>query len=109
MSTTMSGMQWDAPYGWAPVNWIADAGLHQYGYTQDAAQLAKKFRKTVEDSYGKDQTIREKYNVESGTSSVVVSAGYKQNVVGFGWTNGVYLQMGRLADAKPEFRCGEKQ
>lgn len=109
MSTTTSGMQWDAPYGWAPVNWIADAGLYRYGYTQDALQVAKSFRKTVENGYREDQTIREKYNVESGTSSVVVSAGYKQNVVGFGWTNGVYLQMGKLAEAKPEFHCGEAQ
>lgn len=106
MSTTESGMQWDAPYGWAPVNWIVDAGLLQYGYTEDALEIARSFRGTVEDNYKRDQTIREKYNVVSGSSETAVRAGYKQNVVGFGWTNGVYLQMGRLEHMKPAPICG---
>jgi alpha,alpha-trehalase len=37
--------------------------------------------------------MREKYNVVSGSANVAVATGYKSNVVGFGWTNGVYLQM----------------
>jgi alpha,alpha-trehalase len=28
-----------------------------------------------------------------GNADVKVSAGYSQNVIGFGWTNGVYLKM----------------
>jgi alpha,alpha-trehalase len=40
-----------------------------------------------------DATIREKYNVVSGSANIAVATGYKSNVVGFGWTNGVYLQM----------------
>ena len=42
-----------------------------------------------------DGTIREKYNVVSGNANVQVSAGYKTNVIGFGWTNAVYLKMKR--------------
>lgn len=108
MSTTVSGMQWDAPYGWAPVSWLADLGLFQYGYTRDALDLAKSFRRTIEDNYNHDQTIREKYNVVSSSSNVTVSAGYKQNVVGFGWTNAAYVQMGRLEHRKPVPICGAK-
>ena len=40
--------------------------------------------------------MREKYNVVSGTANIAVAAGYKSNVIGFGWTNGVYLKMQRL-------------
>jgi neutral trehalase len=29
----------------------------------------------------------------TGTSETLVSAGYQANVVGFGWTNGVFLQL----------------
>jgi alpha,alpha-trehalase len=31
--------------------------------------------------------------VVSGNANVHVSAGYIENVIGFGWTNGVYLKM----------------
>ncbi|MHB1273950.1 MAG: trehalase family glycosidase [Rhodanobacter sp.] len=40
-----------------------------------------------------DGTIREKYNMASGNADVTIRAGYKANVIGFGWTNGVYLKM----------------
>jgi alpha,alpha-trehalase len=30
---------------------------------------------------------------------VKITAGYKANVIGFGWTNGVYLKMRDLIDA----------
>ena len=43
--------------------------------------------------FAHDGTIREKYNVVSGNADVQVSTGYKSNVIGFGWTNAVYLKM----------------
>jgi alpha,alpha-trehalase len=48
---------------------------------------------TVENGFEHDGTIREKYNMDSGSSDVNVTTGYKTNVVGFGWTNGVYREM----------------
>jgi alpha,alpha-trehalase len=98
MSTEDTGEQWDAPYGWAPTNWLAVAGLAKYGYNEDAQRIARKFMATVERSYQRDGTIREKYNMDTGSSDVNVAAGYKSNVVGFGWTNGVYLQMEHLLE-----------
>lgn len=44
-------------------------------------------------------TIREKYNMVLGNADVKITAGYKQNVIGFGWTNGVYLRMRHLIEA----------
>lgn len=107
-STTESGMQWDAPYGWAPLNWIAVYGLAQYDFSEEAQKISQAFRQTVEKNYLSDKTIREKYNVASGSSDIAVSAGYKQNVVGFGWTNGVYLQMEKLQNTKVVSLCGGK-
>ncbi|MDE3148030.1 MAG: trehalase [Acidobacteriota bacterium] len=88
-----SGLQWDEPYGWAPTNWIAVAGLVATGYREDAVRIARKFDATVDAGFAADGAIREKYNVVSGNAHVTVSAGYKTNEVGFGWTNGVYLKM----------------
>jgi alpha,alpha-trehalase len=54
----------------------------------------------VDRGFAKDGTIREKYNVETGTSDVKVLAGYKANAVGFGWTNGVYLKLMEIVAQK---------
>jgi alpha,alpha-trehalase len=100
MSDNNSGTQWDLPFGWAPTNWLAIKGLAQYGFTQDASRIAGKFSQTILQNFLNDATIREKYNVVSGSANVAVATGYKSNVVGFGWTNGVYLQMHNLLTHK---------
>ena len=96
MSTRATGAQWDAPFGWAPTNWLAIAGLDAYGFHDDARRLAGKFTATVDRSLAADGTIREKYNMALGNADVKVSAGYATNVIGFGWTNGVYLKLRQL-------------
>ena len=96
MSDYDSGTQWDLPFGWAPTSWLAIKGLDQNGFTGDAGRLSGKFSQTILQNFQHDGTIREKYNVVSGSANVEVATGYKSNVVGFGWTNGVYLQMNDL-------------
>lgn len=93
MSNTNSGLQWDEPFGWAPVNWIVVAGLNAYGFRKDAARIAGHFDATVDNGFAADGTIREKYNVVAGNANVQVTAGYTTNEIGFGWTNAVYLKM----------------
>ncbi len=93
MSTRNSGQQWDLPFGWAPTTYFAVLGLRQYGYTTDADRLSTKFREAVETNYLREGTIREKYDVLTGTTTTQVTFGYKANGVGFGWTNGVYLRL----------------
>jgi alpha,alpha-trehalase len=97
-STNNSGGQWDYPYGWAPLHLLAVEGLRRYGYNSDADQVSYKFLSTVLENYAREGTIREKYNVVARSSEAEVSAGYKINVIGFGWTNGVFL---RLLQALP--------
>lgn len=93
MSNTDTGLQWDEPYGWAPTNWIATAGLYAYGFRADAARIAQHFDATVDAGFAVDGTIREKYNVVTGNADVKVRTGYSENQIGFGWTNAVYLKM----------------
>jgi alpha,alpha-trehalase len=92
MSGDQTGMQWDRPFGWAPEVWFAVEGLRAASFPKDADRLAGKFRSVVETNYTKDGTIREKYNVATGSADVRLAAGYKANGLGFGWTNGVYLR-----------------
>jgi alpha,alpha-trehalase len=96
MDNRPSGAQWNAPFGWAPTNWLAVAGLDAYGFHDDAHRIAGKFNATIDRSFAADGTIREKYNMASGNADVKISAGYTTNVIGFGWTNGVYLMMDEI-------------
>ncbi|HET7204986.1 MAG TPA: trehalase family glycosidase, partial [Terriglobales bacterium] len=93
MSHTESGAQWDYPYGWAPTQLLAIQGLRRYGFKDDADRLSDKFLSMVADNFARDSTMREKYNVVTRSSETHVTTGYQQNVVGFGWTNGVFLEL----------------
>jgi alpha,alpha-trehalase len=97
-SNTNTGLQWDEPYGWAPTNWMVVAGLEAYGFRADAARIAEHFDATVDAGFAADGTIREKYNVVKGNSDVKVSTGYTANVIGFGWTNAIYLKMQEISE-----------
>jgi alpha,alpha-trehalase len=100
MSNDASGAQWDQPFGWAPTNWLAVKGLDDYGFHADARRIAAKFTGTVDRSLAADGTIREKYNMVSGNADVKITAGYTANVIGFGWTNGVWLKLRALLDSQ---------
>jgi alpha,alpha-trehalase len=92
MSPYETGVQWDLPYGWAPVNFIDVESMRRYGFKQDADRAAHEWIDTVAKNYRQDNTIREKYDVVSGSKEFRATAGYKENVVGFGWTNAVVLE-----------------
>ena len=93
MSDRTTGVQWDLPYGWAPLQLITVEGLRRYGFNTDADRISREFVSTVVENFQRDGTIREKYNMITRSSEANVSAGYKANVVGFGWTNGVTLEL----------------
>jgi alpha,alpha-trehalase len=99
MSNRDNGVQWDYPNGWAPTQLLAIEGLRRYGFQDDANRVSYEFLSTVAENFRRDGTIREKYNVVTRSSESHIEAGYHQNVVGFGWTNGVFLA---LLHALPE-------
>ncbi len=94
-STRETGNQWDAPFGWAPLQMIAVQGLQRYGYGEEANRLAHKFLALVTKEFEEHGVIVEKYDVvrrESDVSSGI-RYGYSSNEVGFGWTNAAYLAL----------------
>ncbi len=94
-STTTSGSQWDAPFGWAPLQLIAVDGLRRCGHTDAADRIARKVIALVTREFERSGTIVEKYDVRRSASDVAgdIRFGYRENQVGFGWTNGVYLEL----------------
>ncbi len=93
MSDQQTGVQWDLPYGWAPTNLIAVQGMRRAGFNADADRVSEKFLETIETNYKRTGTIREKYNVVTGSDEAPVLAGYHENLIGFGWTNGTFLAL----------------
>ena len=94
-SNTVSGNQWDAPFGWAPLQMIPVAGLRNYGYDEAASRLARRFVGLVTKEFEEHAVIVEKYDVERRESDVSagIKFGYAANQVGFGWTNGAFLDL----------------
>ena len=93
MSNRDNGVQWDYPYGWAPTQLLAVEGLRRYGFNDDANRISYEFLSMIAENFRRDGNIREKYNVVTRSSESHIEAGYKQNVIGFGWTNGAFLAL----------------
>jgi alpha,alpha-trehalase len=93
MSPYETGGQWDFPYAWAPNQLMAIEGMRRAGFNDDANRLSYKFLSMVMENFRRDGTIREKYDAVKRSSETQVTAGYHMNIVGFGWTNGVFLAL----------------
>jgi alpha,alpha-trehalase len=91
-SVTESGDQWDAPFGWAPLEWIAVEGLRRYGYRSEADRISEKFLSMIAEQYRERGALLEKYDVvrRSAELNREVRFGYRTNEAGFGWTNAVF-------------------
>lgn len=85
-----TGQQWDAPNGWAPLQWIAVAGLERAGQQALAREVAKRWMGTVSAAYGETGKMLEKYDVEERKPG---GGGEYPTQDGFGWTNGVASAM----------------
>ena len=102
-STVVTGSQWDAPFGWAPLQLFAVRGLRQYEFDYDADRIARAWLSMLAEDFERTGTLVEKYDVERRTSDVSgrLAFGYKSNEIGFGWTNGVALEMIAELDRRP--------
>jgi alpha,alpha-trehalase len=94
-STRVTGQQWDAPFGWAPLQLLAVEGLRRYGYEADADRIARKFLGLVAKEFQEHGTIVEKYDVRRRESDVAadIRFGYSSNEIGFGWTNAAFEEL----------------
>lgn len=86
-----SGQQWDAPNGWAPLQWVTIAGLRNYGFDLPAEMIRSRWIDLNQKVYRNTGKMMEKYNVED----LSLSAGGGEYPVqdGFGWSNGVLLRL----------------
>lgn len=82
-----SDQQWDAPNGWAPLQWIAIQGLRAYGHDALADEIKQRWVATNRAVYSTHHKLVEKYNVE--TIDALGGGGEYPLQDGFGWTNGV--------------------
>ncbi|MDM2873834.1 MULTISPECIES: alpha,alpha-trehalase [Citrobacter] len=93
-----SGQQWDAPNGWAPLQWVAASGLQNYGQDTVAMDVTWRFLTNVQHTYDREKKLVEKYDVS--TTGTGGGGGEYPLQDGFGWTNGVTLKMLDLICAK---------
>lgn len=86
-----TGQQWDAPNGWAPLQWMSVAGLLEYHKDSLAADVAGRWAQLNVRTFQRTGKLLEKYNVAD--TSLAGGGGEYPNQDGFGWTNGVLLKM----------------
>jgi alpha,alpha-trehalase len=89
-STETSGQQWDAPNGWAPLQWVAVRGLSDYGHSDLALEIALRWARTNVAAFRATGKLFEKYDV---IGAVAAAGGEYPTQDGFGWTNGVLRQL----------------
>jgi alpha,alpha-trehalase len=97
----VTGQQWDAPNGWAPLQWIAIAGLTRSDQRPLASAIACRWMVNVEDVYQRSGKLVEKYDVLS--TGRTGGGGEYPLQDGFGWTNGV---LRKLLVLYPAFDAG---
>ena len=86
-----TGQQWDAPNGWAPLQWITIKGLLNYGHKKLAQEIAYRWTSLNKSVYDRTGRMLEKYNVED--TDLEGGGGEYPVQDGFGWTNGVYVAL----------------
>lgn len=83
--------QWDAPNGWAPMQWMSIVALDRNNQNELAKEIAQRWISTNKKAYTITGKLLEKYNVvdTDSTDGAVEYLGQD----GFGWTNGVLLAL----------------
>lgn len=83
----VTGQQWDAPNGWAPLQWMAIEGLQRYGNSPLADEITRRWIEQNLAVFKATGKLVEKYDVMSGAGEA--GGGEYPLQDGFGWTNGV--------------------
>jgi alpha,alpha-trehalase len=96
-TTITTGQQWDAPNGWAPLQWIAIQGLGNYGHAELAHAIAQRWIRENLAVYRTTGRLVEKYDVSGDEAA---RGGEYPLQDGFGWTNGVLRKLLALYPAE---------
>ncbi len=90
-TTEFTNQQWDAPNGWAPLQWITIMGLLNYHHIELANDIAKRWMSLNQKVFENTGKMMEKYNVVA--TDLTAGGGEYPAQDGFGWTNGVFLAL----------------
>lgn len=90
-TTKNTGQQWDAPNGWAPLQWISINALENYGQTLLSKEIAKRWVSLNKKVFASTGKLMEKYNVVD--MELEAGGGEYPSQDGFGWTNGVLIAL----------------
>ena len=80
--------QWSFPNTWPPTTYLAIRGLDNYGYTDAAERIARKYVSMVVKTFDRTGNLWEKYNVLDG--SINVSNEYEMPDM-LGWSAGTFI------------------
>lgn len=97
-TTTDNGEQWDAPNGWAPLQWVTIMGLRRYGYDKLADTIKFRWCGANLALFQTEHKFVEKYNVVDPAAKG--GGGEYTLQDGFGWTNGVFAALKTDLDMK---------
>jgi alpha,alpha-trehalase len=86
-----TGQQWDAPNAWAPLEYIAIDGLTKYNQNDLGKLIAQRWINTNIRVFKETGKLMEKYNVTD--TNLKAGGGEYPLQDGFGWTNGVLLNL----------------
>ena len=86
-----TGQQWDAPNGWAPLQWMTIKGLSNYNQNELANTIKDRWIAVNTKVYKNTGKMVEKYNVQD--ASLEGGGGEYPVQDGFGWSNGVLLRL----------------
>jgi alpha,alpha-trehalase len=90
-SALSTHQQWDAPNGWAPMQWMSYESLKHFGHSDLATKVRERWMNSIRNEYGRSGKLLEKYNVLYPDAPG--DGGEYPSQDGYGWTNGVFLQM----------------
>ena len=94
-----SGQQWDAPNGWAPLQWMATEGARRYGRADLADDGQHRWLALNRRTFRATGRMTEKYDVLNPNRAA--GGGEYPTQDGFGWSNGVALAMEARERAAP--------
>ena len=90
-TTNLTGQQWDAPNGWAPLQWITIKGLRNYKFNELADEIKNGWLTLNQKVFERTGKMFEKYNVDD--VSLHAGGGEYPLQDGFGWTNGIAVAL----------------
>jgi len=89
-----TGQQWDAPNGWAPLQWMTIWGFDRCGQKELAREIALRWINLNTAVFNRTGKMMEKYNVVD--TQAEAGGGEYPSQDGFGWTNGVFLKLSAI-------------